>query len=63
MHDSFREAAIGLGATWPANAAPWPPLLRLDYVWHSDGLRAVSAETGPHLGSDHLPLVVTLARG
>ena len=60
MHDSFREAATGLGATWPVNLSGIQPLLRIDYVWHSDGLRAVSAEIGPHLGSDHLPLVVTL---
>jgi endonuclease/exonuclease/phosphatase (EEP) superfamily protein YafD len=34
-----------------------PALLRIDYVWHSPLLRPVAAETGPPLGSDHLPVV------
>jgi endonuclease/exonuclease/phosphatase (EEP) superfamily protein YafD len=50
---------LGLAPTWPANGI-WPyPLVRLDYVWHSEGLQALSAELGPRLGSDHLPLIVT----
>ena len=59
MRDSFREVGTGLGVSWPANGGWLPPLLRLDYVWHSEGLRALSAELGPRLGSDHLPLIVT----
>ena len=62
MHDSFREVAVGLGSTWPINLSGLQPLVRLDYVWHSNDLRALTAEIGPTLGSDHLPLVVTLAR-
>lgn len=67
LRDSFREAGWGLGATWPAergddNLPALPPLLRIDYVWHSGHFRAVSAQAGPLLGSDHLPLRVTLAR-
>ncbi len=68
MHDSFRETSTGLGATWPAalgdDPVPdiIPPLLRLDYVWHGEGLRAVSTEIGPKLGSDHLPVVAVLAQ-
>jgi endonuclease/exonuclease/phosphatase (EEP) superfamily protein YafD len=67
MRDAYRQAGVGLGATWPA--APGdddlpgfiPPMIRIDYVWHSPHLRALYAATGPELGSDHLPLVVTLA--
>lgn len=62
MHDSFREMGRGLATTWPADLSHVPPLLRLDYVWHSDELHVLTAEIGPRLGSDHLPLVVTLAK-
>jgi vancomycin resistance protein VanJ len=67
MHDSFAEAGQGLGTTWPVAATRLnvpevlPTLVRIDYVWHSDHFRAVEAFVGPRLGSDHLPLVVTLA--
>jgi endonuclease/exonuclease/phosphatase (EEP) superfamily protein YafD len=62
--DSYLQAGSGLGWTWPAAVAELPvrlPLLaRLDYVWHGAGLRAVAAQVGPALYSDHLPLSVTL---
>ncbi len=66
LGDSFREVGIGLGASWPVPVAAelpdWlPPVFRLDYVWHGDGLCAVEAWVGPRLGSDHLPHVATLA--
>jgi len=66
MRDSFREAGIGLGASWPGNTGEeglpdfLPALIRIDYVWHSAEFYAESAQIGPRLGSDHLPLVVTL---
>jgi vancomycin resistance protein VanJ len=65
MGDSFREVGAGLGASWHAGgvgALPdWlPPLLRIDYVWHSDDFRATRVEQSPPLGSDHLGLSVTL---
>lgn len=66
MRDSFRETNTGLGTTWPAAAGDdplpgiIPPLLRIDYVWHSADLRALATEIGPDLGSDHLPVVATL---
>lgn len=67
MHDSFREAGTGLGTSWPVSAARGlpallPPLIRIDYVWHSDDFRAVEAYAGPYLGSDHLPVLATLER-
>jgi endonuclease/exonuclease/phosphatase (EEP) superfamily protein YafD len=67
MGDSYRETNTGLGNTFPAAGgddpipALVPALLRLDYIWHSDALRAISSEIGPNLGSDHLPVIATLA--
>lgn len=65
--DAFRAAGTGLGFSWSVvrhngqRIAFLPPQVRIDYVWHSDHFRALSAEQGPYLGSDHLPLIVTLA--
>lgn len=66
MGDSFREAGRGLGASWPVVQALGfpgliPPLVRIDYIWHSDEFRALEAAQGPYLGSDHLPLYANLA--
>jgi vancomycin resistance protein VanJ len=63
--DSFAQSGYGLGASWPvahARGLPAfiPPLVRLDYIWHSPNLRTVSAGQGPFLGSDHLPVTATL---
>lgn len=65
MGDSFREAGIGFGASWPAGGSEelpdiFPPLIRLDYIWHSDAFQAVAAAPGIRLGSDHLPHTATL---
>ncbi len=65
MKDSFREAGTGYGASWPVSTSRdllrfLPPIIRIDYIWHNDHLRAVSIEQGPALGSDHLPLYATL---
>lgn len=65
LTDAFRESGFGMGATWP-NAeiaglpAFIPPILRIDYVWYSDEFRAMDAQVGPPLGSDHLPVVTVL---
>ncbi len=63
LRDAWRGAGAGAGRTWPlAEAIGWPrivrPLLRIDYIWHSDSLRATAAALGEAIGSDHLPLVV-----
>jgi vancomycin resistance protein VanJ len=66
MRDSFAQAGWGLGGSWPASNVRqglpnWlPPLIRIDYIWHSDGLRTVAAWQGPPVGSDHLPLFAEL---
>lgn len=65
MQDGWRGAGNGAGRTWPvAEAIGLPrliqPFLRIDYIWHSAALRATAAEVGEAIGSDHLPLSVTL---
>lgn len=65
MADSFREAGYGLGGTWPISEnsgfpAFIPPLMRIDYIWHSEHFRAIHAWVGPRLGSDHLPVLAVL---
>jgi vancomycin resistance protein VanJ len=61
--DSFEEAGTGSGFTFARRIGPLtlPPVLRIDYVWHSFELRAVEARVGPDVGSDHLPVVADLA--
>lgn len=56
-----RDRAI---ATWPAQVMghAWPlPFLPIDHVYAGPGWATVKVERGPHLGSDHYPLIVTLA--
>lgn len=65
MQDGWRGAGNGAGRTWPvAQAIGLPrliqPFLRIDYIWHSAALRATAAEVGEAIGSDHLPLSVSL---
>lgn len=60
--DAFRQVSWGLGASWPAGESEelpnfLPPLTRLDYLWLSPELEALSLSTGIALGSDHLPLI------
>jgi len=58
--DSFRETGWGFGLSFPVNGDR-VPLARIDYVFHSPGLRANAARVLPeHSGSDHRPLVVDL---
>ncbi len=66
MRDAWRGAGNGAGRTFPvAEAIGLPrvvlPFLRLDYIWHSESLRATAAEIGPPIGSDHLPLRAEIA--
>lgn len=54
--------------SWPAalishNKIPTPiPLLPIDQVYAGSAWKTVKVERGPNLGSDHYPVVVTLAR-
>lgn len=65
LNDAYRTSSWGIGATWPASASEdfaggYPRLFRIDYVWTSESIEAVSAFVGSNLGSDHLPLRVEL---
>lgn len=65
MQDGWREAGNGAGRTWPVAAAIGlprmiQPFLRIDYIWHSAALRATAAEVGADIGSDHLPVSLSL---
>ena len=65
LQDAYRDASWGLGQTFPGGTSEelddiFPPLFRLDYVWYTEGLQALNARVGSRLGSDHLPLIVTL---
>jgi endonuclease/exonuclease/phosphatase family metal-dependent hydrolase len=74
LRDAWREAGWGAGNTFPGADSPgssrrivagipapmW--LVRIDYVFHSDHWRAVSAWIGPWDGfSDHRPVAARLA--
>lgn len=57
LTDVYAAIGSGVGATWPSRS----PLIRIDYVWVTPDWCPLSAQTGPILGSDHLPLQVELA--
>ena len=59
LKDGFGQAGRGLGFTYPADSLL--PVLRIDYVFHSDDLSALQAEVlGDSGGSDHYPVRVEL---
>lgn len=64
--DSFREVGVGLGQTFPDFSSLsilrfLPVLIRIDYIFHSEHLQALSAGVWHTSGgSDHRPVVATL---
>jgi endonuclease/exonuclease/phosphatase (EEP) superfamily protein YafD len=56
----LRNAAEGHGwiATWPSWF--WPARVPIDHVLVGGRLGAASLERGPHIGSDHYPVVADL---
>ncbi len=48
--------------SWPANRRLLFPILPIDHVYAGAGWATIKVERGPNLGSDHYPVVVTLAR-
>ena len=50
---------LTLGASWPANLF-FPPQILIDHILSRGELMRREARLGPHIASDHLPLVVTL---
>jgi len=76
LSDSWREAGFGLGHSFPGSSIPgssrpkilgipvpkW--LVRIDYIFHSNDWRAVSARMAQFDGvSDHRGIVVMLEWG
>jgi endonuclease/exonuclease/phosphatase (EEP) superfamily protein YafD len=61
-HDTFREVGAWLGFTYPADLRMVPPLARIDYVFHDDGVQSIAARVWPTSGgSDHRPVWVKLS--
>jgi vancomycin resistance protein VanJ len=70
--DAFGAAGRGPGFTLPTRLShlayrghplgelPLPPLLRVDYVWHTAHFRTIQSWIGSHAGSDHLPVLAEL---
>jgi endonuclease/exonuclease/phosphatase family metal-dependent hydrolase len=50
------------GATLPARWArlPLPPLVRVDYIWHTPRLETLESWIGENSGSDHIPVLARL---
>ena len=66
LHDAFAAGGWGLGHTYPvpphsAGYGVVLPLLRIDYVFHSDELVTLEARVGPLGASDHLPVLAEFA--
>lgn len=72
MIDAFKTAGEGGGLTLPMRFAKFaykgsrlgdirvPPMLRVDYIWHTAEFRTISAWVGEHAGSDHLPVLARM---
>ncbi len=59
LHNSQR--GYGLELTYPTRSIV-PAQVSIDHLLHSDGFTVVNRELGPSMGSDHVPLIVDLAR-
>ena len=70
--DAFKTAGEGGGLTLPMRLPRFayqgsrlgdiriPPMLRVDYIWHTREFRTISAWVGEHAGSDHLPVLARM---
>lgn len=58
LTDSFQSVGWGFGYTYSAKRPVW----RIDYIWHSQELAAVSCQVQGTALSDHRPLTATLGR-
>lgn len=65
LRSAYSTVGAGAGFTFPVSgryrALPIPPAVRIDYVLIGPGGRAMEAEVGPDVGSDHLPMMVRIA--
>lgn len=64
--DAWRAAGAGPGFGFPSRPrprwAPTPPLVRIDYLFHTPDLECVAVELGDGEGSDHRPLLGVFRR-
>ncbi|MBX9738282.1 MAG: endonuclease/exonuclease/phosphatase family protein [Phycisphaerales bacterium] len=61
LREAHDEAGSGLGNTWPdVGLLAKVPGIRIDHAYACNRLTIVSWRVGPHIGSDHRPLVVKL---
>ncbi|MFB2936795.1 endonuclease/exonuclease/phosphatase family protein [Aerosakkonemataceae cyanobacterium BLCC-F154] len=64
--DSFQESGWGFGFTWPAHKNPNGeinlnnPIVRIDYIMHSDDWISQATQVLSKTGSDHLPIITKL---
>lgn len=59
LRDAFADAGWGLGQSFPSKF----PLLRIDYIWLGNGVRATRCINPTSRASDHLPLVADIVYG
>jgi len=57
LSDTWKTVGKGPGFTF-SSSAPWQ---RIDFIWHSKGLRPLHASVPETTGSDHLPVVAEFA--
>ena len=64
--DSFQESGWGFGFTWPAHKNPSgeinldQPIVRVDYIMHSDDWTSQATQVLSKTGSDHFPITTKL---
>ena len=61
LRDAHRESGWGMGFTFSHRPDVGLALWRIDYVFYSPELVALSAKVGDYAGSDHRPVIARLA--
>ena len=61
LRDAHRESGWGMGFTFTHFPRLGLPVWRIDYVFHSPDLVALSTTVGDYGGSDHRPVIARLA--
>ena len=61
LHDAHRESGWGMGFTFSNRPDVGLALWRIDYVFYSPDLVALSTRVGGYGGSDHRPVIARLA--
>jgi endonuclease/exonuclease/phosphatase (EEP) superfamily protein YafD len=61
LKDAHRESGWGMGFTFSRFPSLGLPMWRIDYVFYSPDMVALSARTGDYGGSDHRPVIAKLS--